>query len=62
MIMPISNFGSHAPETHAVTRVESPMAERWNRWVFKAPPLAVETPTIDLRAQLGEIQNRLSGE
>lgn len=60
MILPISHFSSRAPEAPAVTRVEPSADERWNRWVFKAPPLAVRTPTIDLRAQLGEIQNRLS--
>lgn len=61
MDLPSTHFRPETPHQPAITRVAGSAEWRWERWTFKAPPLAVEAPKIDFRELNPEIQNRLSG-
>ncbi len=60
MNLPSTHFGHETAQRATITRVAGSADLRWERWTFKAPPLAVEAPKIDFRELSAEIQNRLS--
>jgi hypothetical protein len=60
MNLPSTHFRHESPQQPTITRVAGSADLRWDRWTFKAPPLAVEAPKIDFRELNPEIQNRLS--
>jgi hypothetical protein len=60
MNLPSTFFRHETPEQPAISRVVGSADVRWDRWTFKAPPLAVEPPRIDFRELSVEVQNRLS--
>jgi hypothetical protein len=49
MTLPIPSFCPTAPEASALSRMEAFGGASWNRWIFKAPPLRVDPPEVDLR-------------
>jgi len=60
MNLPSTHFRNETPQQTTITRVAGSADLGWERWTFKAPPLAVEAPKIDFRELSAEIQNRLS--
>jgi hypothetical protein len=58
-MLPFFRQPASSTEVPAIVRVVGPGAERWNRPMFKAPPLDVQPPLGDIRELTAEIQNRL---
>ncbi|HEY3758104.1 MAG TPA: hypothetical protein VGL42_18260 [Opitutaceae bacterium] len=49
MTLPIPSFCPTGFEASASSRKVAFGEASWNRWIFKAPPLRIDPPEVDLR-------------